>query len=223
MKISPSDVILAQTLKLVLLQGRTVNGDIRLISAKESLLIMKFIHTSISTRKIFGSFYQFDTTYLKSIPSATQFLEEIHKTTTSDSIDDLIDKLDNLRTIFITDVSTSTNGLIAPTTICVDSVFGIYIRSILVSWESLSFEGVCELQTELKYFVSLPPLSPTVASIHNSTPNFPSTELIDDKFASIENSIEHLLIDQDISHAEDNLHRMFDSSAINGFYGSLSR
>jgi len=68
------------------------------------------------------------------------------------SVDELIDFIDNTRDLFEYDSNLSNNGVPAPTRVCPDSNLGIFLRSIHACWDSMSFGAISLLHDSLKRF-----------------------------------------------------------------------
>ena len=135
------------------------------------------------------------------------------------SIDDLIEFVDSIRSIFESDVSISPNEVMAPNRICPDSSLGIFSRSFIAKWDCLPFDSVCQLYEAFRIFVSSGESHENHGYQNSSAPTFEN----DSSFSASQNSDDdcigvHRFLQQaevasesgDVYAAEKLLHRYFD-------------
>ena len=120
-------------------------------------------------------------------------------------VDDLIEFIDNFRGVFDTNLSLSSNDLIAPNRICNDSLLGLFIRSLLVKWDCLPFDQICALHDSLTVF--LIDNKPIVYSSGFNEFNGPSILSKDKQLLSLASLAS---ADGDIYFAEKLIHEVFD-------------
>ena len=155
------------------------------------------------------------------------------------SIDSLLELVETTKGLFQENPATANvNGCPGPTKVCADSFLGIFLRSFLAKFDSLSFESICTVYENLVNFTrrAIAGLRSKTAilKIEEAYRAFDKVIGIDDNvFASSHSSVNspvlHLLNSMraislgDVTAAESELHKYFDYNATDLIKANLSQ
>lgn len=148
-----------------------------------------------------------------------------------DTVDDFSLLIESMRNALLPNASINFNDLNGPSTITADSKLGIYLRSILVQWECLQFDDICDLFRKMQLFLADSRTDITSKPTSTGGMNTPyrlfqhkdtstsqissDSEYTELKFdaVSLQNAACDSLLKGDVADAEKLLHSLFDQNS----------
>lgn len=193
-KLRHVELVLAQCLRVLVQEGRFCASSTLLSTSEQGIQILRFVANSVVniekllfSVKCFEDFYK---NFIDECAGCDMFIEEVKRILECANIDHFYDEIEILKTVFMDSLVTSSNASRTVSLICPDSLLGYFCRSFLARFESMPFEDVCCFFDDLQLFV-------TAVSKESMEGNFSKAG--------------HELDENNVSLAEDILHRTFDS------------
>lgn len=194
-----------------------------------NLAIMSFIAdalTALHSERPISSMEDLESVFLDSyrLPDGSIFIMKIKADLSAiDSIENLHNIMDKARNLLEIDANLSQNEVTGPSRICADSFLGTFLRSTIVKWELLDFEGSCEVFERMRHFMNSSEISDYRMPLSGSPATDDSDDLTvrsrmvcgtrerqESELSSILLRIQTAMRSGDIASAEECIHKYFD-------------
>lgn len=196
-KLHNLEFVIVQCLRILIREGRLCSSSTLILSSVQGFQVLRFItyfigHFEENFLSIhrFNDFCQY---FIKECPGCDSFIVEIEKALHCANLNQFFDEIEGLKGV-LTDVSvSSSNGSRTISLICPESYLGYFCRSFLARFESIPFEGICQYFDDLQIFCT--------ATSNGSLRKIPTKNIVVEDHDDVD----------DVSMAEDILHRLFDT------------